>query len=192
MRNSRAAGVRTHCLTCVDTIINELESYHDLFDRQLRALPMALGVIAALPVNHRVGLSLKSLILKIRSYVNDRGSLWGMLISSMIRLRLNVTIAETAVTQQLCLHSPNLFCCHYAVWYSHFTFTPSFLSPHFDGSGLKEPSEKRCTCTGCSTKYMYSIFKHFHPHLVCPFTLTTAPYKPEILAKNTRSKHLSR
>ena len=50
--------------------------------------PYSTGVIAALPVNHRVGLSLESLILKIRS----RRSLWGKLLSSMIRLRLNVTI----------------------------------------------------------------------------------------------------
>ena len=49
-------------------------------------------VISALPVNHRVGLSLKNLILKIRSHVNDRRSLWGKLLSSMIWLRLNVTI----------------------------------------------------------------------------------------------------
>ena len=53
--------------------------------------PYSTGVIAALPVNHRVGLSLESLILKIRSRVNDRRSLWGKLLSSMIRLRLNVT-----------------------------------------------------------------------------------------------------
>ena len=50
------------------------------------------GVISALPVNHRVGLSLENLILKIRSRVNDRHSLWGKLLSSMIRLRLNITI----------------------------------------------------------------------------------------------------
>ena len=54
--------------------------------------PYSTGVIAALPVNHRVGLSLESLILKIRSHVNDGCSLWGKLLSSMIMLRLNVTI----------------------------------------------------------------------------------------------------
>ena len=59
--------------------------------RTPRALPMT-GVISALPVNHQVGLSLENLILKIRSRVNDRRSLWGKLLSSMIRLRLNVTI----------------------------------------------------------------------------------------------------
>ena len=48
------------------------------------------GVILALPVNHGVGLSIENLILKIRSRVNDRRSLWGKLLS-MIRLRLNVT-----------------------------------------------------------------------------------------------------
>ena len=53
--------------------------------------PYSTVVIAALPVNHRVGLSLKSLILNIRSRVNDRRSLWSKLLSSMIRLRLNVT-----------------------------------------------------------------------------------------------------
>ena len=42
------------------------------------------GVISALPVNHRVGLSLENLILKIRSRVNDHRSLWGKLLSSMI------------------------------------------------------------------------------------------------------------
>ena len=42
------------------------------------ALPMT-GVISALPVNRRVGLLLKNLILKIRSRVNDRRSLWGKL-----------------------------------------------------------------------------------------------------------------
>ena len=55
-----------------------------------RALPMTV-VISARPVNHRVGLSLENLILKIKSHVNDRRSLWGKLLS-MIRLRLNVTI----------------------------------------------------------------------------------------------------
>ena len=49
------------------------------------------GVISALPVNHRVGLSLGNVILKIRSRVNDCRSLWGKLLSSMIKLRLNVT-----------------------------------------------------------------------------------------------------
>ena len=55
-----------------------------------RAFPMT-GVISALPVNHRVGDSLENLILKIRSHVNDRRCLWGKLLSSMIRYRLNVT-----------------------------------------------------------------------------------------------------
>ena len=49
------------------------------------------GVISVLSVN-RMGLLLENLILKIRSRVNDRRSLWGKLLSSMIRLRLNVTI----------------------------------------------------------------------------------------------------
>ena len=48
------------------------------------------GVISALPVNHRVGGSLENLILKISSRVNDRHCLWGKLLSSMIRYRLNV------------------------------------------------------------------------------------------------------
>ena len=46
-----------------------------------RALPMT-GVISALSVNHRVGLSFENLILKIRSRVNDRRSLWGKLLST--------------------------------------------------------------------------------------------------------------
>ena len=41
------------------------------------------GVITALLVNHWVGLSLESLILQIRSHVNDR-NLWGKLLLSMI------------------------------------------------------------------------------------------------------------
>ena len=41
--------------------------------------PYSTGVNAALLVNHRVGLSLESQILKIRSRVNDRHSLWGKL-----------------------------------------------------------------------------------------------------------------
>ena len=56
-----------------------------------RALPMT-GVISALPVNHRVGGSLENLISKISSRVNDRRCLWGKLLSSMIRYRLNITI----------------------------------------------------------------------------------------------------
>ena len=50
------------------------------------------GVISAHPVNHRVGGSLENLILKISSRVNDHRCLWGKLLSSMIRYRLNVTI----------------------------------------------------------------------------------------------------
>ena len=60
-----------------------------------RPLPNT-GVIWALPVNHRVGGSLENLILKIStknsSCVNDRRCLWGKLLSTMIRYRLNVTI----------------------------------------------------------------------------------------------------
>ena len=52
------------------------------------------GVISALPVNHRVRLSLRNVILKIRSRVNDHRSLWDKLLSSMIRLRLNVTLID--------------------------------------------------------------------------------------------------
>ena len=61
-----------------------------------RALPMT-GVISALPVNHRVGLSFENLILKIRSRVNDHCSLWGKRLSSMIRLHLNVTLVSEAL-----------------------------------------------------------------------------------------------
>ena len=61
--------------------------------RTSRAHPMT-GVISALPVNHRVGGSLENLILKISSRVNDRHCLWGKLLSSMIRYRLNVTIVR--------------------------------------------------------------------------------------------------
>ena len=60
--------------------------------RTLRAFPMT-GVISALPANHRLGGSLENLILKISSRVNARRCLWGKLLSSMIRYRLNVTIA---------------------------------------------------------------------------------------------------
>ena len=56
-----------------------------------RALPMT-GVMSVLLVYHRAGLSLENVILKIRSRVNNRHSLWGKLLSSMIRLCLNVTI----------------------------------------------------------------------------------------------------
>ena len=49
------------------------------------------GVISAIPVNHQVGGLLENLILKISSRVNDRCCLWGKLLSSMIRYRLNVT-----------------------------------------------------------------------------------------------------
>ena len=55
------------------------------------ALPMT-GVILVLLVNNRVGGSLENLILKISSRVIDRRCLWGKLLSSMIRYRLNVTI----------------------------------------------------------------------------------------------------
>ena len=58
--------------------------------RTPRALPMT-GVISPLPVNHRVGLLLENLILKIRRRMNDHHSLWGKLLSSMIRYHLNVT-----------------------------------------------------------------------------------------------------
>ena len=44
--------------------------------------PYSTGVITVLPVNHRMGLSLESSILKIRS-VNDRHSLWGKLLLSI-------------------------------------------------------------------------------------------------------------
>ena len=56
--------------------------------------PYSTGVIVALPVNHRVGLSLESSILKIRSLVNDHCSLWGRLLSSMIRLHMNVHVSN--------------------------------------------------------------------------------------------------
>ena len=59
--------------------------------RTLRAFPMT-GVISALPANHRLGGSLENLILKISSRVDARRCLWGKLLSSMIRYRLNVTI----------------------------------------------------------------------------------------------------
>ena len=61
--------------------------------RTPRALPMT-GVMSALPVNHRVGGSLENLMLKISSCVNNRRCLWGKLLSSMIRYRLNGTIIE--------------------------------------------------------------------------------------------------
>ena len=51
----------------------------------LCVFPMT-GVISALPVNHQVEGSLKNLILKISSHVNDR-RLWGKLLSSMISNR---------------------------------------------------------------------------------------------------------
>ena len=58
--------------------------------RTLRAFPMT-GVISALPANHRLEGSLENLILKISSRVDARRCLWGKLLSSMIRYRLNVT-----------------------------------------------------------------------------------------------------
>ena len=61
------------------------------------ALPMN-GVISALPVNHRMGGSLKNLILKISSHVNDRRCLWGKFLSSMIRYRLNVTNVSLVIS----------------------------------------------------------------------------------------------
>ena len=70
--------------------------------RTPHALPMT-GVISALPVNHRVGGSLENLILKISSRVNDRRCLWGKLLSSMIRYRLNVT----TITNEISLSSEN-------------------------------------------------------------------------------------
>ena len=80
--------VRTHWLARVDVISSSKVSVTSPWTPC--ALPMT-GVISVLPVNHRVGLSLANLILKIRSRVNDRHSLWGKLLSSMIRIRLNVT-----------------------------------------------------------------------------------------------------
>ena len=60
--------------------------------RTSHALPMT-GVISALLVNHRVGGSLKNLILKIRSRVNDHRCLWSKPLS-MIRYRLNYSVLE--------------------------------------------------------------------------------------------------
>ena len=94
MRNSRGGGgLHSLISLCGHILINKLESWRDLSVNP-RALPMT-GVISALPVNHRVGLLLKNLTLKIRSHVNDRCSLWAKLVSSMIRLCLNVTIVLT-------------------------------------------------------------------------------------------------
>ena len=68
--------------------------------RTLRAFPMT-GVISALPANHhRLGGSLENLILKISSRVNDRRCLWGKLLSSMIRYRLNVTYMMQAQSSE--------------------------------------------------------------------------------------------
>ena len=65
--------------------------------RTLRVFPMT-GVISALPADHRLGGSLENLILKISSRVNTRRCLWGELLSSMIRYRLNVTTVWRKLT----------------------------------------------------------------------------------------------
>ena len=64
-------GVRARSLTRVDAIINELDKLALPLRPSTACAPYSTGVIAALPVNHRVGLSLESLILQIRSRVND-------------------------------------------------------------------------------------------------------------------------
>ena len=75
-------GVRTHWLARVDVIWSTSSKVSVTSPWTPPALPVT-GVISALPVNHRVGLSLANLILKM-SRVNDRRSLWGKLLSSMI------------------------------------------------------------------------------------------------------------
>ena len=87
-RNSRAAG-GPHSLisSCGRDLINKLAW-------PLRESPMRslwLGSSRHFRLIIEWGLLLKNLILKIRSRVNDRRSLWGKLLSSMIRLCLNVT-----------------------------------------------------------------------------------------------------
>ena len=80
--------------------------------RTLRALPMT-GVISALPVNHRVGGSLENLInWKISSRVNDRHCLWGKLLSSMIRYRLNVPYVDESLISSLKLGIEDLNLFH--------------------------------------------------------------------------------
>ena len=88
MRNSRAAGGPQSLISLYGRdLINELN------ERDLSTNPPCTHYDwghLALPVNHRVGGSLENFILKISSRVINR-RLWGKLLSSMIRYRLDVT-----------------------------------------------------------------------------------------------------
>ena len=122
-------GLHSYKFDSCGLIINELS---DLWAHALPIIVLGSSRYFRLIIEWDSRSKVKSWRLRFKSRVNDRHSLWGKLLSSMIRLRMNVTTIPWSYTNvPSCIHK-GLFAC-ITLQAQRFKYHPKHIRPIIHG-----------------------------------------------------------